>query len=155
MEQSILPQNSPPSEYQEKWSLNFFFQILTRNANRAFTALFHSCPCWDCTLFHSLFLLCYHGIGNAMSEQSPQCVWGKLESEFWPKRWLLYLTLLTSKSTVNANVSKECWALKAVDVWILPLIRTHNKKKRSLIFFFFCCAEGAALTFLFPLLDMF
>lgn len=44
----------------------------------------------------------------------------------------------TSKSTVNANVSKECWALKAVDVWILPLIRTHNKK-RSLIFFFLLC----------------
>lgn len=85
------------------------------------------------------FLLCYHGIGNTMSEQSPQWVWGKLESEFWPKRWLLSLTLLTSKSTVNANVSKECWALKAVDVWILPLIRTHNKKKEVRFFFLLLC----------------
>lgn len=35
----------------------------------------------------------------------------------------------TSKSTVNANVSKECWALKGVDV---------KKKKKKVRFFLFC-----------------
>lgn len=128
----------------------FFFQILTKNANRAFTALFHICPCWDCTLFHSLFLVCYHGIGNTMSEQSPQWVWGKLESEFLIKTLTALPHSSTSKSTVNAQcVQRTHWALKAVDVWILPLIRTHNKK-RSLIFFFFVVQKVQHSHFFFP-----